>query len=189
MTPSPGGGYRMVASDGGIFAFGGAAFYGSMGDKPLNQPIVGMTASHDGKGYWMVASDGGIFSFGDAGYYGSAGAIPLNQPIVGMAATSDGAGYWLPSSAASEASSTATSPGSPPDRRARLQGSGGRDTQLRGAAPQCLQVGRALRCRTRSSSSACWRKSAMVQIDSTVRCSSAGDIEAIDRRSVTGRSS
>jgi hypothetical protein len=29
-----------VAWDGGIFAFGDAHFYGSMGGKPLNAPIV-----------------------------------------------------------------------------------------------------------------------------------------------------
>jgi hypothetical protein len=33
-----------VASDGGIFAFGNAAFDGSMGGKALNAPIVGITA-------------------------------------------------------------------------------------------------------------------------------------------------
>ena len=32
----------------------------------LNQPIVGMAATPDGKGYWLVASDGGIFNYGDA---------------------------------------------------------------------------------------------------------------------------
>ena len=58
----------------------------------LNQPIVGMAATPDGKGYWLVAADGGIFTFGDAGFYGSTGAIRLNQPIVGMAATPDGHG-------------------------------------------------------------------------------------------------
>ena len=40
----------------------------------LNQPIVGMAATPDGKGYWLVAADGGIFTFGDAGFYGSTGA-------------------------------------------------------------------------------------------------------------------
>ena len=40
-TPD-GGGYWVVASDGGIFSFGDAAFHGSMGGKPLNKPIVGM---------------------------------------------------------------------------------------------------------------------------------------------------
>ena len=42
-TPT-GGGYWEVASDGGIFAFGNAAFDGSMGGKALNAPIVGITA-------------------------------------------------------------------------------------------------------------------------------------------------
>ena len=35
-------GYEMVASDGGIFTFGDAGFYGSMGGHPLNKPIVGI---------------------------------------------------------------------------------------------------------------------------------------------------
>ncbi len=88
-------GYRLVASDGGIFAYGDAAFYGSTGGTHLNQPIVGMAATPDGKGYWLVASDGGIFAYGDAAFYGSTGGTHLNQPIVGMAATPDGKGYWL----------------------------------------------------------------------------------------------
>ena len=94
---SPGGsdGYWMVASDGGIFAFGSAGFFGSMGGQPLNKPIVAMTAAPDGKGYWMVASDGGIFAFGSARFYGSMGGQPLNKPIVGMAPAPDGKGYWM----------------------------------------------------------------------------------------------
>ncbi|MGD0312693.1 MAG: hypothetical protein ABSC90_09540 [Acidimicrobiales bacterium] len=95
MATSDGGGYWQVASDGGVFSFGDAAFYGSTGNIHLNRPIVGMAATPDGKGYWLVASDGGIFTFGDAVYYGSTGNIHLNQPIVGMAATHDGGGYWL----------------------------------------------------------------------------------------------
>ncbi len=37
-------GYWLVASDGGIFAFGHAAFQGSTGGLTLNQPVVGMAA-------------------------------------------------------------------------------------------------------------------------------------------------
>jgi hypothetical protein len=43
-TPT-GGGYWEVASDGGIFSFGNAAFHGSMGGHALNEPIVGMAAT------------------------------------------------------------------------------------------------------------------------------------------------
>ena len=87
--------YWLVATDGGIFSFGGAPFYGSTGSIALNKPIVGMAATPDGGGYWLVASDGGIFSYGDAGFYGSTGSLTLNKPVVGMASTPDGKGYWL----------------------------------------------------------------------------------------------
>ena len=83
---SPDRGYWEVASDGGIFSFGDAGFYGSMGGTPLNKPVVGIAPTPDGKGYWEVASDGGIFGFGDAGFYGSMGGTPLNKPVVGIAA-------------------------------------------------------------------------------------------------------
>jgi hypothetical protein len=92
-TPD-GGGYWLVASDGGIFSFGDAQFYGSMGGKPLNQPIVGMASTPDGKGYWLVAADGGVFAFGDAQFRGSMGGSHLNQPVVGMAADEATDGYW-----------------------------------------------------------------------------------------------
>jgi hypothetical protein len=43
MAPTPdGGGYWLVASDGGIFTYG-AGFYGSTGSIALNKPIVGMS--------------------------------------------------------------------------------------------------------------------------------------------------
>jgi hypothetical protein len=90
-----GTGYRLYASDGGVFNFGNSQFFGSMGGEPLNEPIVGATPTSIGLGYWLVASDGGIFSFGGANFYGSAGDISLNKPIVGMASTPDDGGYWL----------------------------------------------------------------------------------------------
>jgi hypothetical protein len=93
-TPD-GGGYWLVASDGGIFTFGDASYFGSTGALRLNKPIVGMASTPTGKGYWLIASDGGIFTFGDAGYYGSTGNSHLNKPIVGMASTPTGKGYWL----------------------------------------------------------------------------------------------
>ena len=91
----PNSSYWLVASDGGIFTFGNAGFYGSAGSIPLNRPIVGMAPTSANNGYWLVASDGGIFTYGGAGFYGSQGGKPLNAPIVGMAATPDGGGYWM----------------------------------------------------------------------------------------------
>jgi SpoIID/LytB domain protein len=89
------GGYWINASDGGVFSFGNAQFYGSTGGMRLNKPVVGMASTHDAAGYWEVASDGGVFSFGNASFHGSTGSIRLNKPVVGMAVTPDGGGYWL----------------------------------------------------------------------------------------------
>ena len=77
-------GYRFVASDGGVFNYGGASFNGSAGSLTLNKPVVGMAATPDGGGYWLVASDGGIFAFGDAAFDGSEGGSHLNRPIIGI---------------------------------------------------------------------------------------------------------
>ncbi len=99
-------GYWLVGSDGGIFTFGSAQFYGSTGSLHLQRPVVGITPTADRGGYWLVASDGGIFAFGDAGFHGSipgAGLSPagsgqphsLNAPIVGMVPSSDGGGYFM----------------------------------------------------------------------------------------------
>ncbi len=85
--------YDEVASDGGIFTFGTSGFFGSMGGRQLNEPVVGMATTPSGDGYWEAASDGGIFTFGDAGFFGSMGGHPLNEPVVGMASTPSGDGY------------------------------------------------------------------------------------------------
>src|SRR5258708_11501656 len=81
----------MVGSDGGVFAFGDAKFYGSTGAIKLNQPITGMAPTPGGAGYWLAASDGGIFSFGDAQFYGPPRAIQPNRPLTGTAPTPPGA--------------------------------------------------------------------------------------------------
>jgi N-acetylmuramoyl-L-alanine amidase len=93
-TPS-GKGYYIVASDGGIFCFGDAKFYGSMGGKKLNAPVVGMALKPKGDGYMEIASDGGLFMFGNCVFYGSMGGKKLNAPIVGGDFDAEGDGYWL----------------------------------------------------------------------------------------------
>ena len=69
-----------------------------MASHPLNQPVVGMSATPDGKGYWLVASDGGVFAFGDATYAGSAGASAQQARVVGIEADRAMSGYTLVSS-------------------------------------------------------------------------------------------
>jgi hypothetical protein len=104
---SAGHGYWLVGSDGGIFTFGSAQFYGSTGALTLQRPVVGMTPTGNRGGYWLVASDGGIFSFGNAAYFGSIpglGIAPagtsgtakkLNAPVVGMVPSADDGGYFM----------------------------------------------------------------------------------------------
>jgi Peptidase A4 family len=104
-VPSPRG-YWLVGSDGGIFSFGQAQFYGSTGSLHLQRPVVGIVPTADHGGYWLDASDGGVFSYGDTQFYGSipglglhpAGSgLPnsLNAPIVGMVPSIDDGGYFM----------------------------------------------------------------------------------------------
>jgi hypothetical protein len=89
-----GRGYYQASTDGGVFAFGNASFYGSMGGKPMNAPVVAMVV-HTKTGYWLMGSDGGLFAFGSAPFLGSMGGKHLNAPMIGMAATPSGGGYWM----------------------------------------------------------------------------------------------
>ena len=121
MAATPDGrGYWLVASDGGIFAFGDAGFFGSTGGLALNKPIVGMAATPDGQGYWLVASDGGIFAFGDAQFFGSTGALSP-QPARSWAwrprPTARATGWWRPTAGSSP---SATPPSSAPPGGMRL---------------------------------------------------------------------
>ena|GEM_PF-4593212 len=84
-----------TASDGGVFSYGNAVYYGSMGGRHLDAPVVGMAATADDGGYWLVAADGGVFSFGDAHFDGSMGGTHLAAPVVGMAPDPVTGGYWL----------------------------------------------------------------------------------------------
>ena len=98
-------GYWLVGSDGGIFTFGSAHFFGSTGSLMLQRPVVGIAPTGSRTGYWLVAADGGIFAF-NTGFYGSipglgfnpAGsglAHSLNDPIVAMVPSATGRGYFM----------------------------------------------------------------------------------------------
>ena len=95
--PRPtGGGYWLVASDGGIFAFGDAALLRlDRGHPP--QPTHRGHGRHARRaaatGWWRGTA--GIFAFGDAAFHGSTGGVHLNQPDRGHGRHPDGGGYWL----------------------------------------------------------------------------------------------
>jgi hypothetical protein len=95
MVPTfTGHGYFMVASDGGVFAFGDAKFEGSCpGIGGCAGRAVAVMPDSTGKGYWLVTNVGGVYAFGDARFYGAPPAESV--PVVGAVATSDGHGYWL----------------------------------------------------------------------------------------------
>ena len=123
-TTDPAPGYWLVGSDGGIFSFGAAAFYGSTGGLALQRPVVGMVPTADHRGYWEVGSDGGVFAFGDAGFHGSIpglGIAPAGPPARAAASrprswpscrppTAAGTSWWAPTAGCSP-SATPPSPG------------------------------------------------------------------------------
>jgi hypothetical protein len=101
-----GHGYWLVGSDGGIFTFGAAQFYGSTGSLRLQRPVVGIVPTGDEGGYWLDASDGGVFSYGDTQFDGSIPGLGINPsgsglphsldaPIVGMVPSADDGGYFM----------------------------------------------------------------------------------------------
>ena len=104
MAPTPTGkGYWLVASDGGIFAFGDAAFFGSTGGIHAEQADRRHGADADrrrllaGRRPTAASSPSATPAF-----FGSTGAIKLNQPIVGMAPTPTrhaATGSWPPTAA------------------------------------------------------------------------------------------
>jgi hypothetical protein len=93
ITGQGGSGYFMVAADGGIFSFGSAPFFGSLGGVPIKHPIVAAAATPANNGYWFTDSVGLVSNFGAASYFGSAPS-PLNRPIVGMAEAPGRGGFF-----------------------------------------------------------------------------------------------
>jgi hypothetical protein len=82
-----------VGSDGGVFSFGDATFYGSVSRAHLSGPIVGIAATPDGRGYWLVSSNGGVFAFGDAIFFGS--LAPTTTVAISGIVADENVGYRL----------------------------------------------------------------------------------------------
>ena len=95
MVPSSdGGGYFMVASDGGVFAFGDAQFEGSCpGIGGCSGAAVAVVPDATGRGYWLVTQTGNIYPFGDAPYFGAPGT--QGSAVTAAVRTADGGGYLV----------------------------------------------------------------------------------------------
>lgn len=92
-------GYWGVGNDGGVFAVGGAGFYGSIpGLGQVVTDVVDIASTPSGTGYWLLRNAGGgaIYAFGDAQAFGN-GSLP--NAIAGMASHPTTQGYWIVDSA------------------------------------------------------------------------------------------
>ena len=95
MVPSvDGAGYFMVASDGGVFAFGDARYSGSCpAIGGCSGAAVAVMPDATGGGYWVVTVNGNVYAFGDAPELGQPG--PHSSPVTSAVRTPDGNGYWI----------------------------------------------------------------------------------------------
>lgn len=66
------GGYWLVGSDGGVFAFGNAPALtlGANVKQALRAPISAAACTSSSRGLWLAGEDGGVFALGDATYHG-----------------------------------------------------------------------------------------------------------------------
>ena len=95
MVPSAdGGGYFVVAADGGVFAFGDARFAGSCpGIGGCSGAAVAVMPDATGDGYWVVTASGHLYGFGDATDFGAPG--PQGVAVTSAVRAPDGRGYWI----------------------------------------------------------------------------------------------
>ncbi len=87
MAATPDGlGYWLVASDGGVFAFGDARFYGREATGKTAPTIVGIAPSPYGRGYWLAGAKGQVYGFGSAPYEAPSSTKAPSAPIVAISA-------------------------------------------------------------------------------------------------------
>jgi hypothetical protein len=95
----PGGGYWLTDEDGGVYAYDGAPFHGSlpsMSAIPIGR-VIGGAPSPTGDGYWLVTDCARVYAFGDAAYLGPHpdwlarwGIGTDTNPVVGIVGRGDG---------------------------------------------------------------------------------------------------
>jgi hypothetical protein len=86
------GGYWMYGADGGIFAFGSAAYLGNAVSNAAGD-VIGIAATPSGDGYWMADDDGDVTAAGKATTFGARSSSA--DDVAAFAARPQGDGYWL----------------------------------------------------------------------------------------------
>lgn len=84
-----------MGSDGGVFTFGDASFFGSLPGLHMSvDDITGIASTPTGQGYYVVSKTGMVYAFGDARGLGSLPAGTASD-VVSIVPTPNGGGYWL----------------------------------------------------------------------------------------------
>lgn len=92
-----GKGHYLLGPDGGVFAYGGAPFFGSLPSIHRTPDLVfdwatSILPTPTGKGYWIGTAAGSVFTFGDAQFHGTFhGKIGPLQTVVKL--FPNGSGY------------------------------------------------------------------------------------------------
>jgi hypothetical protein len=94
MTPD-GKGYYLAASDGGVFAFGDASFYGSAVQYHLTAPVTAMATTENDNGYWLLTANGSVYAFGQAPYDGNLLHVENQAPDVAINNLGAISGYMI----------------------------------------------------------------------------------------------
>ena len=83
-TGTPGGGYLMLTSDGGVQNYGTPTYGSDIGHLPAGVTAAGIAADRATGGYWILKSNGGVDAF-NAPWYGSlAWHVPAGQSVTGI---------------------------------------------------------------------------------------------------------
>jgi hypothetical protein len=93
-----GQGYYILSPGGGVYAYGGAPFYGSAAGQSYfaGQTAVALVVDPNGSGYWIFAASGAVYAYGGAPFEGSTSpSYFAGQVAVGAISSSDGNGYTI----------------------------------------------------------------------------------------------
>jgi Ca2+-binding RTX toxin-like protein len=95
-TPS-GNGLLVLASNGSLYAYGDAPFFGGVDTATLNagERVSSISVTPSGGGYWVFTNRGRVVAFGNAPFLGDLTSFTLNGPVLDAVPTPSGLGYYM----------------------------------------------------------------------------------------------